>query len=242
MKKSKQANILIISTILLSACVPQNTNLNQSEPKPIASTLNNNSNETPKTNPSPITNNSININPTLEIKPTVTPSVVVENPLLTKVSFTSISKNDGTSGALLTIKGNNFITGKAKSIVFVNSSNTEIQSNISKMDNTEIVLSIPSNTILGIAKESLELSQSYHYVKVFIKLENGEKILVSENFKVLLSIPSSSSGSNSSGGSTLETNTSTNGNVTVVVNPSTPTTTEIKGTVGITFNPKEIKF
>jgi hypothetical protein len=110
------------------------------------------------------------------------------------------------------------------------------------MDNTEIVLSIPSNTILGIAKESLELSQSYHYVKVFIKLENGEKILVSENFKVLLSIPSSSSGSNSSGGSTLETNTSTNGNVTVVVNPSTPTTTEIKGTVGITFNPKEIKF
>lgn len=241
----------LLSLLVLNACVSQTANLTQSTPKPTSTPVTNNTNDTkPKNEPTINTPNNV-VSTIVTTSPTPTPNnsnqntnttntAVTVNTELPKITFSALGQNEANSGSSLTLKGNNFTSGKVKNLVFVNSSNTELQASISKMDNTEIIFSVPSNLLNGITN-TVELSQSYQFVKIYLNLENGQKLLVSDLFKVLFSnsgSSSSSSSSSSGGGSSLGAPTTVTGSVSVVVNPTAPTT-EIKGTVGIL--PKLIK-
>lgn len=263
-KKNKALNVLLLSTVLITGCLPPTNTLNNSPSPAVTGSINPSSSVTPEpdttisptatpsigggggnvvTSPTPISNTT----PIPGVTSTPTPT----NTNLPKVSFTSLSSLEGVPGNVITIRGSNFINGKVKNIVFVNTVNSEITATIVRVSDTELVFSIPDNTRTGIASGSAELSQAYQFLKVYFVLDTSEKILINDFFKILFTNSSNSSGGGGvGGGSSLgggdtptPSPTSTNGNVTVIVDPNQPTQTTGNVNVTVDFNsPTAVEF
>jgi hypothetical protein len=243
MKKHNKLFILIFGMLALSGC-PAPIDTTNVKPTSTASSIVAIPSITPSPGgsddsglfnptPSPTSTTPSNTSNTTPI-PTITTTPTTLNTNIAKVLFTTISSNEGSLGSTITIKGSNFINGKAKNILFVNSVNTEITAKIINLTDNEIKFSIPDNTRSGILAGSTELSQSYQFVKVFIVNENGEKVLVNDLFKILFSSSSNSNTSSTGGGGNLIVVPSPDANVTIEFNPNAPI--PVNGNVVIEVN------
>lgn len=226
----KTTNIpLIMGVFVVLGCTPNNmptpdaTKSNVPASNSPISSPNVSVTSTPSSTSQPIL---VNPTPTAFISPSANTTIPSVTPLI-KVSVLSVSTKEGNIGNSVLLKGNNFISGNVKEVIFVNSANSEIKANISNKTENEINFTIPGNTLINIPSNSYEINQGYQYLKLFLVLNNSEKVLVSDLFKIYTtsntSGSSSGGGGSSSGGGSTTTPASGNGNVTVSVNTSAPT-------------------
>lgn len=253
MKKNyKSVSLILPLFIALAACQPP-VALVPTIPNPTpTSSISNNSTvgtvtEPTNPNPTPTVNIGGGGGGLQEPIPTVTPSSIttigtstpIPTPItnLPQITISSVSLSEANSGNVVTLRGTNFINGKAKNILFVNSANTEITATIVKITDNELTFSVPDNTRSGIPAGSNELSQAYQYVKVFITNENAQRITINDSFKIIfLSSGSTSGGGFSGGGGSLIVLPTPSPTVTATPTPI-PTPTPNTGNVIVDFNP-----
>lgn len=103
--------------------------------------------------------------------------------------FDKLDITEGMIGNQVRISGKNFIEGKVKDIIFTMDDNNEFLSEIVKKLNEEIIFKVPN--IIGKDSNNLKLS---NMSKIYLLLENNQKVFISD-FRIILDSNSSSNNS-----------------------------------------------